>query len=63
MHLRAILWSASVAVSGAAFGLSWLTQTVELPVWALLALTFIPTREITDGLRQPFSRLNGDSDG
>ena len=46
--IRVIIWVASFVTAGAAFGMDWAIQSVEVPLWALLVLTFIPTSDLID---------------
>ena len=46
--IRVVLWTTSLLGAGAAFGMAWATQTIEVPLWSLLVLTFIPTSDLID---------------
>ncbi|WP_049925364.1 hypothetical protein [Halopiger goleimassiliensis] len=46
--IRVVAWTASLVTAGAAFGMDWAIQTVEIPLWALLVVTFVPTRDLVD---------------
>lgn len=37
-------WGISTTTAGAVFGMAWAGQDVTLPLYALLALTFVPTK-------------------
>lgn len=57
----AVVWG-SLAVGGSyLFGLGWLSAPVEVPLWGLLLLTFVPTRELTETIREPFKRIQKES--
>jgi len=46
-----ILWSVSLLVGGTLSGFAWLATDVTIPLWGLLVLTFVPTREMTQAIR------------
>lgn len=46
--IRVTAWTISLVTAGAAFGMEWATQPVEIPLWALLVVTFVPTRALVD---------------
>ena len=46
--IRVAAWTISLATAGAAFGMDWAIQPVEIPLWALLVVTFVPTRDLVD---------------
>ncbi|WP_265109189.1 hypothetical protein [Halosolutus halophilus] len=48
--LRVVLWGTSLLTAGAAFGMDWAIQTVQIPLWALLVVTFVPTRDLVDAV-------------
>ncbi|WP_265112295.1 hypothetical protein [Halosolutus halophilus] len=48
--LRVILWGTSLLTAGAAFGMDWAIQSVEVPLWAFLVVTFVPTRDLVDAV-------------
>lgn len=67
--IRVTAWTISLATAGAAFGMDWAIQPVEIPLWALLVVTFVPTRalvdaalEIIDALVQKFTPADTSSD-
>lgn len=45
-------WTGLGLVTVASVGLSWAATEVCLPLGALLLLTFVPTRDITEAVRQ-----------
>lgn len=56
-----VAWSLSVVLGAAAFGLSWLTATTEVPLWGLLVLTFVPTTDLISFVRQRLGQTNRQS--
>lgn len=54
--VRAVGWTAGLIVGASMFGLSWATQSVEVPLWGLMVLTFVPTRDFIEAFR---GLLNG----
>jgi hypothetical protein len=51
LFLRPITWLATGIVASAAFGLAWFTQTVEVPIWGLLMLTFVPLESTVGAIK------------
>lgn len=50
-------WTVLAASGGLLFGVGWLVRPVEVPLWAILVLTFVPTREVTDAIKAPLQRI------
>ena len=50
--IRVVTWAGGVVVAGGAFGMAWATQPIEVPVWAVLVLTFVPTSDLIDVVQE-----------
>ena len=46
--IRLLGWGGAFVFSAGAFGLAWATQTLEVPLWAVLVLTFVPTSDLIE---------------
>ena len=54
--IRTVIWIISIGGLSAAFGAGWMTQSVDMPLYAVLILTFIPTLELIDWVRSYVER-------
>ena len=50
--LRIAGWAGGAVLAGSAFGMGWVAQAVEIPLWGLLVLTFIPTRDLIQATQE-----------
>lgn len=44
--VRIVIWGGGAILAGSAFGMDWVMQEVSIPLWGLLVLTFVPTRDL-----------------
>lgn len=49
--VRIIGWAGGLVLGASAFGMSWATQSVQVPLWAAFVLTFIPTSDLIDAVQ------------
>ena len=55
---RVIVWTAgTLGLAGLTGDVSFMGQTVNLPLWAVLALTFIPTSDLIEVAQSGLDRL------
>lgn len=48
---RIVAWSGLLGFSFLMTGVTWATQSVEVPIWAILVLTFVPLESIVEALK------------
>lgn len=61
--LRATGWTLAAVVSLSLTGAAWLGQDVEVPLFGLLVLTFIPTVDLIEVARTQLDRLKRPTGG
>jgi ABC-type multidrug transport system permease subunit len=50
--VRFVSWGVGLVLAGSAFGVGWATQPVEVPLWGLFVVTFVPTSDLIDAIRE-----------
>lgn len=51
LFYRPITWLATGIVASIGFGLAWAAEPVEVPLWAVLLLTFMPLESIVEAIK------------